>query len=174
VHRPWIRQVRPRLAAAGLDRGWLAELIPPSGFWPYFLNPAPDGPAPPLSAELAAIQDAPVDRVRHDLDHLEYHQGGLGPHAGAAFNDLHAAVRWDGGAPHLVRRSRPLSRTAAGPGLLLVPSAFTGPRLLTRVAPPEPPQLATRRAASARSGPRRPPPAPTPSPSCSAARGPGC
>jgi DNA-binding transcriptional ArsR family regulator len=195
AHRPWVRQVRPRLEAAGLDRGWLAELIPPSGFWPYFLNPAPDGPAPALSAELAAVQDADVDRVRHDLDHLEHHQGRLGPRlkalrddprarlarvtrevetywelalapywariravldadvfhrarqvaehgAGAVFNDLHAAVRWDGGALHLVRRTRPLSRSETGPGLLLVPSAFTGPRVLTRVAPPEPPQLA--------------------------------
>ncbi|MEU2790286.1 hypothetical protein [Streptomyces sp. NPDC007100] len=24
VHRPWYEQVRPRVAAAGLDRGWLA------------------------------------------------------------------------------------------------------------------------------------------------------
>ena len=29
VHRPWLDQVRPRVAAAGLDAGWLAELIPP-------------------------------------------------------------------------------------------------------------------------------------------------
>jgi hypothetical protein len=51
-------------------------------------------------------------------------------------------VRWDGAALHLVRRSRPLTRAVAGPGLLLVPSAFTGPRVLTRVVPPEPPQPA--------------------------------
>jgi DNA-binding transcriptional ArsR family regulator len=192
---PVDRQVRPRLAAAGLDRGWLAELIPPSGFFPYFLNPAPAGAAPSLEAELAGVQDASVERVRRDLDHLEYHQGRPGPRlrslhhdprarlprvareiqaywelalapywariravldadvfhrarqvaehgAGEVFNDLHTAVRWDGSALHLIRRSRPLSRTAAGPGLLLVPSAFTGPRVLTRVAPPEPPQLA--------------------------------
>nr|WP_241779708.1 DUF5937 family protein [Streptomyces natalensis] len=195
VHRPWIQQVQPRAAAAGLDRGWLAELIPPSGFFPYFLNPAPAGPAPALDTELAAIQNAPIDRVRHDLDHLEYHQKRLGPRlrslhhdpharlarlaqeirtywelalapywariravldtdifhrarqvaehgAGHVLNDLHTAVTWDGSALQLSRRSRPLSRTTAGPGLLLVPSAFTGPRLPTRVAPPEPPQLA--------------------------------
>ncbi|WP_234334743.1 ArsR/SmtB family transcription factor [Streptomyces sp. NRRL S-118] len=194
VHRPWIQQVQPRVAAAGLDRGWLAELIPPTGFFPYFLNPAPAGPAPALATELAAIQDAPVDRVRHDLDHLEYHQGRLSPRlrslhhdpragltrltreihtywelaiapywariravldtdvfhrarriaehgAGQVLNDLHSAVRWDGSTLHLTRRGRPLSRTTAGPGLLLVPSVFTGPRLPTRVAPPEPPQL---------------------------------
>ncbi|MEV6552700.1 ArsR family transcriptional regulator [Streptomyces sp. NPDC051597] len=195
VHRPWIEQVRPRLAAAGLDRGWLADLIPPTGFFPHFLNPAPAGAAPGLVTELAAMQDTPADRIRRDLDHLHYHQGPLGPRlrslhhdpgtrlprlaqeihtywelaiapywarvravldtdvfhrarqiaehgAGHVLNDLHTAVTWDGNALHLTRRSRPLSRSAAGPGLLLIPSAFAGQRLPTRVSPPEPPQLA--------------------------------
>ncbi|MGA5823819.1 DUF5937 family protein [Kitasatospora sp. NPDC094028] len=194
VHRPWIEQVLPRAAAAGLDRGRLAELIPQAGFFPYFLNPAPAGPAPALAAELAAIEDTPAERVRRDLDHLEYHQGRLSPRlrslhhdphtglarltqeirthwelalapywariravldtdvfhrarqvaehgAGHVLNDLHTALTWDGSALHLNRRTRPLSRSTAGPGLLLIPSAFTGPRLPTRVAPPEPPQL---------------------------------
>ncbi|MEU6862907.1 DUF5937 family protein [Streptomyces sp. NPDC046876] len=80
VHRPWIEQVRPRLAAAGLDRGWLAELIPAAGYAPDFLTPAPAGPAPALEQELAAVRAAPADRVRHDLDHLAHHRGGgLGP-----------------------------------------------------------------------------------------------
>ncbi len=79
VHRRWAEQVRPRVKAAGLDRGWLAELIPPSGYVPDFLNPAPTGPAPTPSAELAAILAAPADRVRQDLDHLEHHQGRRGP-----------------------------------------------------------------------------------------------
>lgn len=118
VHRPWLEQVRPRVAAAGLDRGWLAELIPPSGYVPDFLNPAPIGPAPTLAEELAGILAAPVARVRQDLDRMEHEQGRLGP------------------------RSRTLSRKTAGAGLLLIPSAFTGPGPLTRVTPPEPPQLA--------------------------------
>ncbi|MYQ97706.1 ArsR family transcriptional regulator [Streptomyces sp. SID6137] len=194
AHRPWIEQVRPRVAAAGLHRGWLAGLIPPAGFCPYFLNPAPTGAAPTLAMELAAVRNASADRIRRDLDHLAHHQGpldarlrslhhdpdtrlarlteeihtywelALAPYwariraaldtdvfhrahqvaehgAGHVLNDLHTAVRWDDGKLHLTRRSRPLSRTAAGPGLLLVPSAFTGPRVPTRVAPPEPPQL---------------------------------
>ncbi|TGZ14883.1 hypothetical protein DV517_63660 [Streptomyces sp. S816] len=189
AHRPWIEQVRPRVAAAGLHRGWLAGLIPPAGFCPYFLNPAPTGAAPTLAMELAAVRNASADRIRRDLDHLAHHQGpldarlrslhhdpdtrlarlteeihtywelALGPYwariraaldtdvfhrahqvaehgAGHVLNDLHTAVRWDDGKLHLTRRSRPLSRTAAGPGLLLVPSAFTGPRVPTRVAPP--------------------------------------
>ncbi|MGX1881478.1 ArsR/SmtB family transcription factor [Streptomyces sp. NPDC055287] len=79
VHRPWLEQVRPRVAAAGLDRGWLAELIPPAGYVPDFLNPAPVGPAPAPAVELAAIVAVPAGRVRQDLDHLRHHQGSLGP-----------------------------------------------------------------------------------------------
>ncbi|MEU3772744.1 DUF5937 family protein [Streptomyces sp. NPDC032472] len=75
-HRPWIEQVRPRLAAAGLDRGWLAELIPAAGYAPDFLTPAPAGPAPALEQELAAVRAAPAHRVRQDLDHLAHHRGG--------------------------------------------------------------------------------------------------
>jgi len=79
VHWPWVEQVRPRLLAAGLDQGWLAELIGPSGYVPDFLNPAPDQPAPTPAAEWDAILASPADRVRQDLDHLARHQGHLGP-----------------------------------------------------------------------------------------------
>lgn len=79
VHRPWVEQVRLRLASAGLDRGWLAELVPPSGYVPDFLNPAPAGPAPTLAQELAGALGTPADRVRQDLDRLKQEQGGLGP-----------------------------------------------------------------------------------------------
>ncbi|WP_371785353.1 ArsR/SmtB family transcription factor [Streptosporangium subroseum] len=195
VHRPWLEQVRPRVAAAGLDRGWLAELIPPSGYVPDFLNPAPAGPAPTLAEELAGIRAAPVARVCQDLDRLGREQGrrglrlrtlyaeprarlarvaeeietywelALAPYwariravldadvfyrarqvaehgAGHLFNELHPSVSWDDNALRLARRQRPLSRKTAGAGLLLIPSAFTGPGPLTRVTPPEPPQLA--------------------------------
>lgn len=195
VHRMWAEQVRPRLAAAGLDRAWLAELVPPAGYVPDFLNPAPDGPAPTLAEELAKIQAASATRVRQDLDRLRHEQGRLGPRArslyadpqarlprvaeeienywqlalapywariraildadilyrsrrvaeygaGRLFNDLHPSVSWDDHALRLARRPRPLPRETAGPGLLLIPSAFTGPSPFTRVAPPEPPQLA--------------------------------
>ncbi|MFJ8095275.1 DUF5937 family protein [Streptomyces griseofuscus] len=211
AHRPWTEQVRPRVAAAGLDRAWLAGLIPPAGFCPHFLNPAPSGAAPTLAMELAAVRNAAADRIRRDLDHLAYHQGpldvrlrslrhdpdtrlarlteeihtywelALAPRwariraaldtdvfhrahqvaehgAGHVLNDLHTAVRWDDGKLHLTRRSRPLSRTAAGPGLLLAPSAFTGPRVPTRVAPPEPPQLVYPARGTASIWTPRPPP----------------
>lgn len=195
VHRPWADQVRPRLVAAGLDRGWLSELIPPAGYVPDFLNPAPAGPAPTPAAERDAIRASPADRVRQDLDHLARHQGNLGPrlrtlHAdphtrlakvteemetywelalapywariqnvldadifyrartvaehgtGRLFNDLHTSVSWDDNALRMAHRKQPLTRKTAGTGLLLIPSAFTGPGLRTRATLPDPPQLA--------------------------------
>ncbi|WP_232247396.1 ArsR/SmtB family transcription factor [Kitasatospora azatica] len=195
VHQPWIEQVRPRVAAAGLDRGWLAELIPPSGYVPDFINPAPTGSAPTLAQELTGILAAPAARVRQDLDRLRHEQELLGPRlrtlyaapqerlarlveeietywelalapywarirtvldadvfhrarqaaehgTGHLFNELHPYLSWDDNALRLARRKRALSRQGAGRGLLLIPSAFTGPELLTRVAPAEPPQLA--------------------------------
>ncbi|MBD0693029.1 ArsR/SmtB family transcription factor [Streptomyces sp. CBMA123] len=196
VHGPWAEQVRPRLAALGpAVSGLLAELVPPSGYVPDFINPAPAGPAPTLGGELAAIRATPAGQVRRDLDRLAAEQGALGPRLRAlhtdpeaglarlaeaveaywelalapywariravldadvrhrarqaaehgaerALNDLHAELRWTDGALKLSRRSRPLPRGTAGPGLLLIPSAFTGPALYTRFAPPDPPQLA--------------------------------
>ncbi|WP_369185515.1 DUF5937 family protein [Streptomyces sp. Y1] len=195
VHRPWVEQVRPRVLAAGLERGWLAELIGPSGYVPDFLTPAPGQPAPAPAAEWDAIRATPADRVRQDLDHLARHQGYLGPRlsglradppaglarltqeietywesalapywariravldadvfhrartvaehgAGHLFNDLHASVSWDDDALTLARRKRDMPRHRAGTGLLLIPSAFTGPGLRTRMRPPDPPQLA--------------------------------
>ncbi|QES58620.1 transcriptional regulator [Streptomyces venezuelae] len=87
VHRPWVEQVRPRLAATGLDRGWLAELVPPSGYVPDFLNPAPTGPAPSLAEELAMIQATSAARVRQDLDRLRSEQGRLGPRTRTLYAD---------------------------------------------------------------------------------------
>ncbi|MBB5926368.1 ArsR/SmtB family transcription factor [Streptomyces echinatus] len=196
VHRTWADQVRPRLVASGLDRGWLCELIPPTGgYVPDFLNPAPTGPDPTLAAERDAIRAAPADRVRLDLDHLARHQGTLGPRlrtlhndpqgllvkvteeietywelalapywariravldadilyrarlaaehgTGHLLNDLHTSLSWDNNALRMAHRKQPLTRTTAGTGLLLIPSAFTGPGLRTRTTPPDPPQLA--------------------------------
>jgi hypothetical protein len=70
VHRTWIDQVRPRVAAAGLDSGLLAELIPPTLYLADFLTPPPGDPAPTLETELAAIRATPPDLVRADVDHL--------------------------------------------------------------------------------------------------------
>ncbi|MDH6133829.1 DNA-binding transcriptional ArsR family regulator [Kitasatospora sp. MAA4] len=92
VHRRWVEQVRPRVVAAGLDQGWLAELIPPSGYVPDFLNPAPAGPAPTLAEELDTILSVPADRIRSDLDHLKRHQGGLGPRLRTLYTEPRARL----------------------------------------------------------------------------------
>ncbi len=193
VHRSWIEQVRPRVAAAGLETGWLAELVGPAGYVPDFLNPAPTEPAPTLAAELVRVVATPAAEVRRDLDRLAGERG-LGPRLRAlraelqsrlprlaeeihtywelalapywvriravldaevfhrarqvaeygvahVLNDLHTSVRWDEDTLRLLLR-RTLTRETAGGGLLLIPSAFTGPGLFTRVTPPDPPQLA--------------------------------
>ncbi|MFF8839346.1 ArsR/SmtB family transcription factor [Streptomyces sp. NPDC015130] len=92
VHRSWAEQVRPRVMAAGLDRGWLSELIPPTGYVPDFLTPAPAGPSPEPADEWDAILASPPDRVREDLDHLARHQGGLGARARALRADPSACL----------------------------------------------------------------------------------
>ncbi|MFL6056417.1 MAG: ArsR/SmtB family transcription factor [Actinoallomurus sp.] len=80
VHGPWLEQVRPRVATAGLDRGTLARLLAPFGYIPDFLTPPAGEPAPDLATELAAIRATPADRVRADIDHL-------GPHCPALYAD---------------------------------------------------------------------------------------
>lgn len=67
LHRRWAAQVRPRLLSAGLDRGWLAALIPGAGYIADFLNPTPAGPFPELATELAAIRASSPENVRADL-----------------------------------------------------------------------------------------------------------
>ncbi|MER7757632.1 winged helix-turn-helix domain-containing protein [Kitasatospora sp. NPDC097643] len=195
VHRPWVEQVRPRLASAGPDRGWLTEIVPPAGYVPDFINPAPAGPAATLAEELAAIRATPPERVRHDLDRLRAGAGGLGPRLSALYadpeaglvrlveaiegywelalapywariralldadvlyrarraaeygaarvlNELHTEVQWNEDTLRLSRRRSPLPHRAPGvAGLLLIPSAFTGPALFTLVGPADPPQL---------------------------------
>jgi DNA-binding transcriptional ArsR family regulator len=70
VHRYWIEQVRPRVAAAGLNSGWLAELIPPAGYIPDFLTPFPSVLNPTLATELAAVRSTPAEVVHADMEVL--------------------------------------------------------------------------------------------------------
>ncbi|WP_030685439.1 DUF5937 family protein [Streptomyces globisporus] len=193
-HGRWAAQVRPRLARAGLDRGWLAALIPGDGYLADFLNPTPAGPFPALAAELDAIRRAPAADVRDDLDTLErkgarqsrlrllredpeavlpkvadeietYWELALAPYwariqkvleadvfhrarqvaehgSARVLSELHETVRWDDGTLRLVRRHCALTRDQAGSGLLLIPSVFAWPSVLTRSVHPDPPQLA--------------------------------
>ncbi|MFJ1757663.1 ArsR/SmtB family transcription factor [Kitasatospora sp. NPDC088134] len=194
-HRRWAAQVRPRLAAAGLDRGWLADLVPPRGHLPDFLNPVPGEPVTELTGELALVRATGPEQVRRDLDQLRadrrgplparlralerepaealgriaaeigaYWQLALAPYwsrirtvleadvlqrarhaagAGSAgmLGELHGTVRWADGTLHLSERHCAVTRIATGAGLLLIPSVFAWPRLLTRVVGAETPQL---------------------------------
>ncbi|MFF9427210.1 DUF5937 family protein [Streptomyces sp. NPDC014746] len=193
-HGRWAAQVRPRIVRAGLDRGWLAALIPARGYLADFLNPTPAGPFPTLDAELGAVRAAPAADVRDDLDALErdgvdaarlrplredpaavlpkiadeigtYWELALAPYwariqkvleadvfhrarqvaehgSARVLGELHETVRWDDGTLRLVRRHCALTRDQAGSGLLLVPSVFAWPQVLTRSVHPDPPQLA--------------------------------
>lgn len=196
VHQKWAEQVRPRAAAAGLDRGWISELIPPTGYLPDFLNPAPADSFAELSTELEAIRSTPAEQVRTELEHYTdgrkiamsprvrslyadpesvlpkvadeiaaYWELALAPYwarirvvleadvfhrarqvaeYGAAylFNDLHSSLSWDDDTLRLVRDCCAVTREASGPGLVLVPTAFAWSNVLSRVVPPQPPQLA--------------------------------
>ncbi|MFD7960823.1 DUF5937 family protein [Streptomyces zaomyceticus] len=193
-HRRWAAQVRPRIARAGLDRGWLAALVPGQGYLADFLNPTPSGPFPTLGDELDAIRRTSAEQVRTDLvmlakegepearlrllrddppvalrkvvDEIEtYWELALAPYwariqqvleadvfhrarqvaehgSARVLSELHETVRWDDGTLRLVRRHCALRRDQAGSGLLLVPSVFAWPRVLTRSVHPDPPQLA--------------------------------
>ncbi|MCK2213676.1 winged helix-turn-helix domain-containing protein [Actinomadura sp. ATCC 31491] len=195
-HRVWAGQVRPRLAAAGLDRGWLADMIPPAGHLPDFLNPSPTTASPELADELAAIAATGPEQVRRDLDQLAaerdgrlsprlrslhrapethlprivaeievywqlaiapywdriravleadvFHRGRQVAEHGTAdvLDRLHHTVRWAGDCLQLAERHCPVTRIETGAGLLLVPSVFAWPRVLTRSVAAEPPQLA--------------------------------
>jgi biotin operon repressor len=181
VHRAWIDQVRPRVAAAGLDSGLLAELIPPTLYLADFLNPPPGDPAPTLDTELAAILATPPDLVHADVDHLgrggqtlrlsqvadeiqAYWELALAPYwarirvvleadvfhrvrqvaergARHLFNDLHSSLSWDDNALQMIREQCGITRTATGPGLILVPSVFVV-NVLTWSRPLMSPQLA--------------------------------
>jgi DNA-binding transcriptional ArsR family regulator len=189
VHHAWADQVRPRITAAGLASGWLADLVQPAGYIPDFLTPLPRGLSSSLESELTLVRATPAGHVCADLDRLDgdsarrralradpdarlarltaeietYWQLALAPYwariralldadvyhrtrqvaeygAGHLFNDLHATVRWDDNTLQMVRRHCAISRESAGPGLVLIPSAFAT-HVLTWTRPPDPPQL---------------------------------
>lgn len=67
VHRRWHAEVRPRLTAAGLDRGLLMDLVPPSGYTPDFITPPPGSGGGALAGELREVAATPDAEVRGEL-----------------------------------------------------------------------------------------------------------
>ncbi|WP_336210477.1 DUF5937 family protein [Nonomuraea sp. LPB2021202275-12-8] len=69
VHLPWIKCVRPRLAA--LDLAELFALVPATGYLADFLTPPPDTPLPDFAAELARVRRTPPERAADEAAHVE-------------------------------------------------------------------------------------------------------
>lgn len=65
LHGPWLRDVRPRLAAA-LDLSVLSALVPASGYIPDFLTPAPTRRSS-FEAGLRDLAETPVEHVAAEL-----------------------------------------------------------------------------------------------------------
>ncbi|MEV7417476.1 DUF5937 family protein [Streptomyces sp. NPDC089919] len=115
------------------------------------LRPLYDDPEAALEKVAAEIEEywelalAPYwARIRQLLEADVFHRARQVAEHGSArvLGELHETVSWDDGTLSLVQRACGLTRTEAGSGLLLVPSAFAWPKVLTRSAPGEPPQLA--------------------------------
>lgn len=73
VHGRWRDRVAPRLAAAGLDRGLLTDLVPPTGYTPDFITPPPVPGTTTLDAELREVAATPVSEIRRELDAFGLH-----------------------------------------------------------------------------------------------------
>ncbi|MFI6323774.1 DUF5937 family protein [Nonomuraea sp. NPDC050556] len=83
-------------------------------------------------------------RIRTVLEADVFHRARQVAEHGSAhlLNDLHASVRWDNDTLLLVRRQCAIVRDRPGSGLILIPSIFAWPHVLTRSVAPDPPQLA--------------------------------
>ncbi|MGW5420108.1 DUF5937 family protein [Streptomyces sp. NPDC003943] len=83
-------------------------------------------------------------RIRGLLEADVFHRARQVAEHGSArvLGELHETVRWDDDTLRLVWHACGLTRDQAGAGLLLIPSAFAWPKVLTRSVSPDPPQLA--------------------------------
>ncbi len=68
LHRPWLKRVRPRLD--GDDLTLLRALIPPAGYIPDFLTPAPPRRSTSFESGLATVAATPHDLVAAELAQL--------------------------------------------------------------------------------------------------------
>jgi DNA-binding transcriptional ArsR family regulator len=68
LHGPWLRRIRP--VAAGTDLTLLRALIPPVGYIPDFLTPAPPRRSTGFESGLAAVAATPHELVVQELGRL--------------------------------------------------------------------------------------------------------
>ncbi|GAB3954646.1 DUF5937 family protein [Kribbella albertanoniae] len=68
VHGPWLQKVRPTIE--GPDLTLLRALIPPVGYIPDFITPAPPRRSTSVESGLAAIAATPLDLVVRELQKL--------------------------------------------------------------------------------------------------------
>jgi DNA-binding transcriptional ArsR family regulator len=66
LHLPWLRSLSGRLGGIALEP--VVALIPPRGYAPDFLTPAPTGPLGRIDDDLAALRRTPVKQIRHDIE----------------------------------------------------------------------------------------------------------
>jgi DNA-binding transcriptional ArsR family regulator len=68
IHLPWLKAVRPRLAA--LDLAELFALVPPAGYLADFITPPPDTPMPDFAAELDRVRRAEPGQAREEAGRI--------------------------------------------------------------------------------------------------------
>ncbi|MFI8399318.1 DUF5937 family protein [Streptomyces sp. NPDC085463] len=132
-----VREDLPKLAVEGGDGGRLQSLYDD-----------PEGVLPKVADEIETYWELALApywaRIQKVLEADVFHRARQVAEHGSArvLSELHETVRWDDGTLRLVRRHCALTRGQVGSGLLLVPSVFAWPRILTRSVHPDPPQLA--------------------------------
>ncbi|MFF6870399.1 DUF5937 family protein [Streptomyces sp. NPDC090109] len=132
-----VREDLRKLAVEGGDGGRLQSLYDD-----------PEAVLPKVADEIETYWELALApywaRIQKVLEADVFHRARQVAEHGSArvLSELHETVRWDDGTLRLVRRHCALTRGQVGSGLLLVPSVFAWPRILTRSVHPDPPQLA--------------------------------
>ncbi|MFF4870511.1 DUF5937 family protein [Streptomyces sp. NPDC003444] len=132
-----VREDLRKLAVEGGDGGRLQSLYDD-----------PEAVLPKVADEIETYWELALApywaRIQKVLEADVFHRARQVAEHGSArvLSELHETVRWDDGTLRLVRRHCALTRDQVGSGLLLVPSVFAWPRILTRSVHPDPPQLA--------------------------------
>ena len=66
LHVPWLRSLSGRLGGIALED--VVALVPPRGYIPDFLTPAPSGPLGRIEDDLDALRRTRVRQIRHDIE----------------------------------------------------------------------------------------------------------